>query len=93
MANCAFVCRLDFAPRWKWFPFRRDAPERIIATTWMGFTPRPPGDTESRNKCASSVLRQYGKGYIIEYITVSIEKPNAGFENDPLYLKEREEQR
>ncbi len=60
----------------------------VAATTWMGFTPRSD-DIKGRNQCTGSILRQYGKGYVIEYITVSLQKPNAGFENDPLYLQEK----
>jgi 5-methylcytosine-specific restriction protein A len=62
----------------------------VAATSWMGFTPRSDG-TKDRNQCTSTVLRQYGKGYVVEYITVSLQKPNAGFENHPVYLQEKAE--
>ena len=62
----------------------------VAATTWMGFTPSSD-DTKGRNQCTSSVLRQYGNGYVIEYITVSLQKPNSGHETDEIYLKDKAE--
>jgi 5-methylcytosine-specific restriction protein A len=57
--------------------------------TWLGFTPTD-GSLTARNKCQSTVRRQFGNGYVIEYITEKFAKPNPGFENDPRYLAERE---
>jgi 5-methylcytosine-specific restriction protein A len=34
--------------------------------------------------------RQFGSGYVIEYITEQFSQPNAGFESDHGYLRERE---
>jgi 5-methylcytosine-specific restriction protein A len=73
-----------------------DLPEPITAsksdwlagTTWIGFTPTDGGLT-ARNKCQSTIKRQFGSGYVIEYITEKFGEPNAGFENDPQYLSER----
>ena len=44
----------------------------------------------SRNQCQSTIQRQFGDGYVIEYITETFQKPNKGFENDPRYLEDRE---
>jgi 5-methylcytosine-specific restriction protein A len=62
----------------------------IAASTWMGFTPRE-NDLLSRNSCTRTVLNQYGRGYVLEYITISIPRPNSGYERDPDYLKGRAE--
>lgn len=60
----------------------------LAASTWMGFTPSGNGPN-ARNSCQSSVRRQFGDGYVLEYITEQISDPNPGFENDPDYLSER----
>jgi 5-methylcytosine-specific restriction protein A len=54
----------------------------------MGFTPSGNGP-DARNSCQSSVRRQFGSGYVLEYITEQISDPNPGFETDPSYLEER----
>lgn len=60
----------------------------LSASTWLGFT--PSDDTlQSRNTCQSTIQRQFGQGYVLEYITKSFSEPNPGFENDPGYLEER----
>jgi 5-methylcytosine-specific restriction protein A len=61
----------------------------LAGTTWLGFTPTG-ADQSARNMCQSTIQRQFGNGYVIEYITEQFSQPNAGFENDPGYLKERE---
>lgn len=61
----------------------------LAGTTWIGFTPTD-GSLTARNKCQSTIQRQFGRGYIIEYITEKFGDPNPGFENDPQYLAERE---
>lgn len=61
----------------------------LPATTWIGFTPTD-GDLESRAKCQSTIQRQFGNGYVIEYITEAFQKPNPGFESHPIYLADRE---
>ncbi len=61
----------------------------LAGTTWLGFTPTG-GDQSARNMCQSTIQRQFGNGYVIEYITEQFSQPNAGFENDPGYLQERE---
>lgn len=61
----------------------------LAGTTWLGFTPTEGGLT-ARNKCQSTIQRQFGSGYVIEYITEQFSEPNPGFENDPAYLAERE---
>lgn len=73
----------------------RDLPAQITAskadwlagTTWLGFTPHDE-DLTARNQCQSTIQRQFGNGYVIEYITEQFSEPNAGYENDPLYLSE-----
>lgn len=61
----------------------------LAGTTWIGFTPTD-GSLTARNKCQSTIRRQFGSGYVIEYITEKFGEPNSGFENDPQYLTERE---
>lgn len=58
--------------------------------TWMGFTPED-GDLKSRNTCQSTIQRQFGSGYVLEYITASYGAPNKGFETHPNYLAHKEE--
>jgi 5-methylcytosine-specific restriction protein A len=78
----------------------RDLPGPITAskadwlpgTTWIGFTPTDGGLT-ARNICQSTIQRQFGSGYVIEYVTEKFDKPNAGFEDDPQYLAERDDHR
>jgi 5-methylcytosine-specific restriction protein A len=61
----------------------------IAGTTWLGFTPRG-GSLSARAQCESTIQSQLvGGAYVIEYITETAEKPNAGFEDDPRYLEER----
>jgi 5-methylcytosine-specific restriction protein A len=75
----------------------RDLPGPVTASksdcldgdTWIGFTPTD-GSLTARNKCQSTIQRQFGRGYIIEYITEKFGDPNPGFEADPQYLAERE---
>lgn len=64
----------------------------LAGTTWLGFTPTE-GDLTARNKCQSTIQRQFGNGYVIEYITQQFSEPNPGFETDPTYLAEREAHR
>lgn len=61
----------------------------LPGTTWLGFTPTD-GDLGSRNRCQSTIQRQFGNGYVIEYITETFQKPNEGFEDDPRYIADRE---
>ena len=78
----------------------KDLPAPVMAskgdwlpgTSWLGFTPTD-GDLRSRNKCQSTIQRQFGTGYVIEYITEMFQKPNPGFENDPRYIAERDAHR
>lgn len=68
-------------------PITASKADWLAGTTWIGFSP-PAGDLTSRNNCSQTIQRQFGKGYIIEYITEQFSKPNPGFENDPDYLAE-----
>ena len=61
----------------------------LAGTTWIGFTPTD-GSLTARNKCQSTIKRQFGGGYVIEYITEKFGEPNPGFEDDPQYLAERD---
>lgn len=61
----------------------------LPGTTWLGFTPTD-GELASHNKCQSTIQRQFGSGYVIEYITETFQKPNNGFEGDPRYIADRE---
>jgi 5-methylcytosine-specific restriction protein A len=70
-------------------PITASKADWLAATTWIGFSP-PSDDLQSRNDCSRTIQRQFGKGYIIEYITEQFSQPNPGFENDPDYLAERE---
>jgi 5-methylcytosine-specific restriction protein A len=76
----------------------RDLPDPVTASksdwlagdTWIGFTPTD-GSLTARNKCQSTIQRQFDRGYIIEYITEKFGDPNPGFEADPQYLAERDD--
>ena len=70
-------------------PVKASKADWLPGTTWLGFTPTN-GDLVSRNKCQSTIQRQFGGGYVIEYVTESFEKPNDGFEDDPRYIADRE---
>jgi len=61
----------------------------LPGTTWLGFTPTD-GSLKSRAQCQSTIQRQFGSGYVIEYVTEAFEKPNPGFEVDPTYLANRD---
>lgn len=62
----------------------------LMGTTWLGFTPTS-NQSNARQKCQSTIQRQFSGGYVIEYITDAFNKPNAGYETDPVYLAERNE--
>lgn len=57
------------------------------ATDWIGFTP-PDSSVVSRERRRSAINAQIAGGYVIEYITQAIERPNAGFERDERYLRD-----
>ena len=77
--------------------FIKDLPAPITAskadwlqgTTWLGFTPTGTG-SDAAAKCQSTVQRQFGSGYVVEYITEQMNVPNPGFEKSPEYLSEIE---
>ncbi len=58
------------------------------ATRWIGFTPSDEG-LNAHNQYQSAVQRQFGQGYVLEYITKTISKPNPGFETTPEYQEVR----
>jgi 5-methylcytosine-specific restriction protein A len=58
--------------------------------SWMGFTPKS-GDLYARNSCQSTIQRQFGNGYVLEYITGEYGEPNKGFEEHPRYLEHKEQ--
>jgi 5-methylcytosine-specific restriction enzyme A len=61
----------------------------LAGTSWIGFTPAD-GDLTARNRCQSTIQRQFGDGYVIEYITEAFSDPNPGFETDHSYLEQRQ---
>ena len=73
-------------------PITASKADWLAGTTWIGFTPTDDTLT-ARNQCQSTIQRQFGGGYVIEYITEQFSEPNLGFENDPAYLSEREAHR
>lgn len=70
-------------------PITASKADWLAGTTWLGFTPTG-GDQTARNMCQSTIQRQFGTGYVVEYITEQFSQPNTGFEDDPEYLKEKE---
>ena len=61
----------------------------LAGSSWLGFTPTG-GDRDAGNQCQATIQRQFGTGYVIEYITEAFSDPNPGFENDIKYIDERE---
>jgi 5-methylcytosine-specific restriction enzyme A len=61
----------------------------LPGTTWIGFTPTGTG-YDAHAQCQSTIQRQFGNGYVIEYVTEQFSDPNPGFEDDPTYLANRE---
>lgn len=60
----------------------------LAGTHWLGFTPTG-SDRSARAKCQSTIQRQLGSGYVVEYITEQFSAPNPGFESHPQYLADR----
>jgi len=56
----------------------------------LEFTPRD-ASINARAICETAVVRQARDGYVLDYVTRSIESPNAGFESDPEYLRDLEQ--
>lgn len=40
----------------------------LVADHWVGFTPSE-GSTAARAQCQSTIAKQFGNGYVLEYIT------------------------
>jgi 5-methylcytosine-specific restriction protein A len=57
----------------------------LPGTTWIGFTPSS-SEPHAASQCEATIYRQMKDGYVLEYVTHSIEHPNRGFEGDPEYL-------
>jgi len=57
--------------------------------TWLGFTPSGSKPT-ARERCQGTVTKQFGAGFVIEYVTKSFGEPNKGFENDPEFQRDRD---
>lgn len=76
--------RIDDLPA----PVTTSKADWIAASSWLGFTPTN-GSISSRAQCESTIQRQLGGGYALEYITETAEQPNPGFADDPQYLQER----
>jgi 5-methylcytosine-specific restriction protein A len=60
----------------------------VVASTWIGFTPQGQGNN-AEAQCQSTINEQMGRGYVVEYITKTIEKPTAGFADHPDYLRDK----
>ena len=63
--------------------------DRLAATTWIGFTPTADS-SNSVAQCQATINRQMAGGYVVEYITRSIQQPNPGHELDSEYLEDME---
>ncbi|WP_081724561.1 HNH endonuclease [Asticcacaulis sp. YBE204] len=59
----------------------------IPGDSWLGFTPKGKG-TDAHAKCQSTVQRQFGSGYVLEYVTKQLEQPNTGYAESEEYKKE-----
>jgi 5-methylcytosine-specific restriction enzyme A len=57
----------------------------LPGTTWLGFTPSS-SEPHAASQCDATICRQMKDGYVVEYVTHSIDHPNRGFEGDPEYL-------
>jgi 5-methylcytosine-specific restriction protein A len=75
----------------------RDLPRPVTAakadwlpgTHWLGFTPTD-GSTAAREQCRTTINRQMGNGYVLEYMTRSFGEPNPAFTNSPRVRLDRE---
>jgi 5-methylcytosine-specific restriction protein A len=74
-----------------------DLPEPVTAskadwlpgTTWLGFTPQGKGPN-AEAQCQSTVVSQFGNGYVLERITQSFGDPNPAYADDPDIVAERQ---
>jgi 5-methylcytosine-specific restriction protein A len=60
----------------------------LVSTSWLGFTPASD-NPDSIAKCQSTINRQSGNGFVLEYITLNFGTPNPGFEADQGYREEK----
>ena len=60
----------------------------LLATEWIGFTPTGKS-YDAASMCQATIHRQFGTGFVLEYIAENIDKPNPGFEDDPQLVVER----
>ena len=60
----------------------------LVSSHWLGFTPASDAPWAA-SQCQAAINRQIAGGYVLEYITQRFGKPNAGYEDDPTYRKER----
>ncbi|CAN7533798.1 HNH endonuclease [Bosea sp. LjRoot9] len=70
------------------YPVTVSKADWLAASTWLGFTPED-GGLKARNLRQSTIQRQFGRGYVLEYIVKNFGQPNPGFERDPDFLAER----
>lgn len=70
------------------FPVTAAKADWLVTSHWIGFTPAS-GAAGTDGRCQAVVARQFGSGYVLEYITRTMEAPNSGFEADPEYLSQR----
>src|SRR5271165_1954646 len=71
------------------FPVTAAKADWLVASHWIGFTPASDA-SDAPARCQATIAGQFGGGYVVEYITRNFGTPNAGFEDDPGYLSERE---
>ena len=69
-------------------PIKAAKADWLVASTWIGFTPQGQG-SKAEAQCQSTINEQMGRGYVVEYITKTIEKPNEGFADHPDYLRDK----
>jgi len=60
----------------------------LPGTHWLGFTPKGASGN-AREQCRATINSQINGGYVIEYVTLKFDDPNAGFESNPRYLAEK----
>ena len=61
----------------------------LPGTTYLGFTPQGKGPN-ARGQCEATIVRQFGSGFVLERVTKSFERPNAGYENDQRVAEDRQ---
>lgn len=60
----------------------------LIASHWIGFTPTGQGP-DAVQQCQATISRQMRNGYVLEYVTQTIDEPNGEYRSDPQYLEDK----